>query len=418
MIIAVSVFICALVMTVNKNEHGVMFNVNTLFTCVWCICVAIASVGLYGLNPPDTRIYVMSFIAIVLFNVFSSMKNSKHSIDFKITGCNGIYRYQLVYALHIIAYIFVIPYLQASIQYISEFGYEQLRAADQEVLGQSSLAAHAMQWLCLPLFNVTMICAAIGVATKRKKIAPTVILAVIDAASYAVIYGGRYIVVKFIFFMVSAFVISEKGRIKHLFKNHKKVVVFAILGVLLLNYLTSLRSVSGMGFIGNLVVYFSGSFTFLSELLSRNVHGSYMGFGRITFGFILNFISVVGTFVFGMPYKGTDALVTSFVGDYLTIGNDITYNALPTALYYFILDFGKVFWILGVIILSAFSHKVEDNFYNKKDWNSFCKYLYVLFTLFDSVLKYGYVGIGTLMSFILIELFTSDKCKIARIKWN
>jgi oligosaccharide repeat unit polymerase len=302
-------------------------------------------------------------------------------------------------------------------EYIMEFGYEQLRGADQEALGQSSFAAHALQWLCLPLFNVTMIISAIGLATKQKKMKPTIVLAIIDATIYAVIYGGRYIVVKFIFFIVSAFVISEKGRIKYLFKNHKKVIIFAIFGVWLLNYLTSLRSVSGMGFIGNLVVYFSGSFTFLSELLSKNVHGSYMGFGRITFGFMLNFISVIGTFVFGMPYKGTDALVTSFVGDYLTIGQGITYNALPTVLYYFILDFGKVFWVIGIIILSAFSHKVEDKFYQKKDWNYFCKYLFVLFTLFDTVLVYDYLGIGTLMSFLLIELFTSDKCKIEKIGW-
>ena len=229
--------------------------------------------------------------------------------------------------------------------------------------------------------------------------------------------GGRYIVVKLIFYVVSAFVIAEKGRIKYLFKKHKKVVIFTILVVFLLNYLTSLRSVSGMGFIGNLVVYFGGSFSFLSELLRQNIHGNYMGYGNITFGFIRNFVSVVATFVFGMPYTGTDALVNTFIGDYLTIGEGLTYNALPTVLYYFILDFGKVFWVFGIIILSAFSHKIEDKFYNKKDWNAFCKYLFVLFTLFDTVLVYAYLGIGTLIGFLLIELFTSDKCKIEKIGW-
>jgi len=417
LVVAVAVFICAVVMITNKRSYGVMYNVNTLFSGMWCVCLAVASLGLYGLNPPDTYIYAMGFIAVILFNIFPSVKKNKQNIDFQVSEFSGIYRHQILYMLHIVAYIFALPLVKTSMEYIMEFGYDQIRGAEQEALGQSSLVAHAMQWLCLPLFNVTMICAAIGLATKRKNMLPTIILAIADAAVYAIIYGGRYIVVKLIFFIVSSFVISEKGRIKYLFKNHKKVIIFAMLGILLLNYLTSLRSVSGMGFIGNLVVYFAGSFSFLSELLSRNVHGSYMGFGRITFGFILNFISVIGTFVFGMPYKGTDALVTSFVGDYLTIGDSITYNALPSVLYYFILDFGKIFWVFGIIIFSAFAHRMEDNFYKKKDWNSFCKYLYILFTLFDSVLKYGYVGIGTLVSFLLIELFTSDKCKIEKIGW-
>ncbi len=415
MVCLISIFIVFLVLLLTRYRFGTYITGNTVFTFFWCLILALSSFGLYGLYVPSTYVYVISFVSVIVFNLpfLVGRKVKKYSVS--ANDIQGSISLKYLVLGHIVAYYFAFPYLKYSIEFVAKNGFSAIRGVELEDIGQSTYIALGFQWICLPFFTITIIFCAIKIAMQQTN-KLLLVLALLDTFTYAIIYGGRYIILKFLFYIFAAVIIVSGGKILQIIKKHLKIIILGALGISLLVYLTSLRSLSNMTFLGNMVGYYVGSLSLLSELVGKNLQGAYLGYGHMTFGFIINLFMAALKLVFGIEYMGSDTIFTSFAGNYHFIGNNIKTNALPTALYAFILDYGKEFFFVGVLILAIFSAVIEKRFYKKQTVRNFAIYLFVLYNVFDTILVYDYISPGTCMTFVFLVLLTKNKANERDIK--
>ena len=402
-----SAFIVAIVFRQTKARCGTYIAGNTIFTFFWCLILALSSFGLYGLYAPNLYVYVISYASVIVFNIPTLSSRNKNCFLLAKNDINGDFSFPMLLIGHAISYYFALPYLRKSIEFIMKNGFSAIRGVELEFIGQSTYIALGFQWICLPFFTVTIIFSAINIALGRKS-SMLFLLAILDTFAYVILYGGRYIILKFLFYVFAALIIVNGGKVWKIVRKQKKVILFGVITVLFLMYLTSLRSLSHMDFLGNIVGYYVGSLSLLTQLVEQNVQGDYLGYGHMTFGFIINLFQAAAKLLLGWEYNGSDTIFTSFAGDYFQIGENIKTNALPTFLYALILDYGKYFFFIGVLLLASFSFSIEKNFYKKPTIRNFAIYLFILYNIFDTILVYDYISPGTFVVFILLIFLTKD----------
>ncbi len=401
------------VLLVTKARKGRYLSCCSLFTTIWCFCLVVSSFGLYGLYVPSNTVYIMSVVAMLCFFLVDLIYDGRKTEWEEQSGVLEIggrfYKWRLVF-LNIICFVFSVPYLQKAMEYARDYGLVALRAATPEDIGQNTSVALAFQWLCLPVFTVTIIYAAILFAMKKMDIL-LLIFAVVDTYIYSMSYGGRYIIAKFLFYFVAAVIIVNRGSVSKILKRNKSILLLGSVALVALVIITQNRSLSGMGWMGNVVGYFTGSFGFLSALLEKNFAHRALGFGYYTFGSPLNLVMAGLKVVFDIEYLGSDTAFSSYAADYLKIGENVSYNSLPTFMYAFILDYGvQLFWI-GVVIFAFFSIFFEKRFYKKTNIAAMAMYMFVLFNVFDSVLVYDYLSPGSVVVFLVIWFVTITSWK-------
>lgn len=153
--------------------------------------------------------------------------------------------------------------------------------------------------------------------------------------------------------------------------------------------LTNLRNWGNTSFIENVVIYYTGSFTFLDVILSEFDWTTSPLFGTGMFGFIINFIHALFALIFEVPYNSSSCqVITHFTGIPRFISPTVKYNAMTTMLYPFIRDFGFVGIIMGTSFLAWFISFVENKFKKSNSLLYLCLYVYLAFVLFDSVMSY------------------------------
>ncbi len=389
----------------NRWIKGRYLCASSLYASVWYVFLAISSLGLYGLYIPSGRTYKIAIVSCITFSVVSlffgkitmELKEKRFVIQNKV-----IYsiKYNFLYFLHLVAYAFSFPFVIKSVRMISRYGFAYLRGVDRAEIGQSTYTVLAFQWILLPLFTVTMCLAGIEFAEKRK-FTKVVWLSIIDTVVYSVTYGGRYIVAKLLFYFVMGVLLNSTDSIKNFIKKQKKVILFGGVLIAVLVYMTSLRSLSGFNFMGNVVGYYTGSIIFLSKILDFQNPPLY--YGKMTFGFFVNFFKSVMKVIFSLDYTGTDADLQSIIAnaDYLKIGDNTWYNALPSWLYTFIIDFGLNYYWIGVLIIAIFINIIEKKYYKKKNMVMKVLYMFMLYNCFDSILRDNLIYPGAFVTCVL-----------------
>lgn len=404
MIILLSIVFIILSLLISKKKCNRSFSAVSLFTVTWAVSLGISSIDMLGLYRPSIIVYIISFIAIAIFNLMAILTGTYKNLS-KNNNIDGKFNYFYLYILHCVAYIFAVPYLITAIKYLISNGFIALRAADLSVMGQNTYIALAFQWICLPLFTVAIIVAAIDLALNRRN-KGLMILAIIDVLIYMLTYGGRYIVVKFAFYILVAMLMLSHDRLLKNIKKYWKQFVLICLAIVIVQYVTSERTLSGFSFGGNIVAYFTGSLRFFSEQLKNHNGVEYLGFGAMTFGFIINMVKVLLKIFFGIEYTGSDTVYAEFTANYLKIGSITWYNSLSTVLYSFVLDYGIYFFWIGIVVLAIFSYYIEKKYYQNNNVRSMSIYLYIMFILFDSILTNDLLYPGAFMTFFIIWFVT------------
>lgn len=169
------------------------------------------------------------------------------------------------------------------------------------------------------------------------------------------------------------------------------------------------ESRSSRGFSEGAYVYFCGSFSYLSYLVDQNIGTDLFLLGRTQFGFLYNFIYMILTYVFGVPYNGSNHIVTQLTQYMVPIGTDIQYNALGTMLHDFMTDYGVYGSLIGVFIFALLTNQIEIR---RREYDSvFYKvlYLYVLYTIVNSVLGYSFRTPAAFVLLLYIVIFCGVK---------
>lgn len=411
MILFICLVLLSILLFLTKRIKGTLLCVNSLFNIMWFVCIGISSLKLYGLYSPSIEIYLYASVITLVFNIVSltfgyigtEAKIFKHNNEIS-------YNFKLLYALNIFSYVFAARHLVFSISILKKYGFALMRYYTSDSAGLFTTTNLILfQWVILPIFILTIIINAISLSMKKMRW-PLLVMTLVDVVLYVLLFGGRYIIVRFGFITCITYIWYEKGRILKMIKYHKKLVVLFISILFVLGYITSLRSISNLNFVGNIVTYFTGSFSYTSRLLENNELTQPL-YGRAVFGGIYNFTYAVLKILFGIEYKGSDTIITAVTYKYLPIGEFTLYNSLTSIIYPFLCDFGVFGLIIDSIIFGLICNTLEKKAYKSLYIGWSILYLYIMFVVFDSVLQYDLLGPINIVLLILTIMTTYNARK-------
>ena len=419
MYILLSLILLIVHIYITKKVKKRVFTVSTVYVAIWYICLAISSLGLYEIYIPSTSTYIICYANTVVFSIvsllFGSVKNKK-------TNCDYIEeeRYEpnnfIIIGLHIIAYLFSARYLVVAWNYIVANGIRAIRSVDVVTLNQSTSIVLIFQWILLPMFTITMIMAGIEFSKKRK-ISLLLVLSILDALLYGILYGGRYIFFKLALFLFVPSIIENSGGIKKFIQKYKKIFIVLVLCFIAIAYITKERSLSGFSFIGNVIGYYTGSIVFFDKLLETFETPLY--YGWFIFGSPINFVSAVLKVLFRIPYSGSDQIFNIYTATGLRIGAHTIYNSLSTSLYYFVLDFGVYFSWIGTVLFAIACNYFEKKYYrDRKSLYLMIIYIFMIYCAFDSILKWNFLQAGNLLIFIIPVVMIKRKTNSMRLYYG
>lgn len=398
-------------------KYGTLVKPNQLFNTMWCFGAIIASTDFVGLYPTSeiTQIYILlSILSFNIFYILFAKKWPKFDINFNFSS---EIRYNLIYISNFLSYIFLAPILINAIKIINTSGWDTLRGyafVGSDLLA-STLQIRITAWIIYPIFLSTILLAVIF-AIKRIKKYPVYFMAAINLVVYTVSFGGRYDIVKTLgYFVFSFFVLNSVSKIK--MKVPKKYVFLGIGIFLVTVYLTTLRSLNGLNFIENTIVYFFGSLTFFDIIIHSSefsvIHENSL-YGTGVLGFLLNPLLYLGTLILNIPNYTSEYSVKLVTDNYLYISDNVRYNAMASALYPFWRDGGGIGIVVGMSIFSLLVVITEKLFFKYKSIRFFSLYIFMLFIVFTSVMTYDLLTIRTFMNIIFIIVFTKYSLKVKK----
>lgn len=381
---------------------------NILFTGMWCVCAGISSLSLYGHFEPSPTIHLYSMTAIFIFNaVFICHNNESKVLGERATFISGEVRLSLLYSLNIAAWLYLGQFIPKVFEIIDGNGLRGLRkyAFDSSMGLATTRQLLIIQWVIYSIFVATVLIAIINLVIGKNKVILNFI-AFIDVALYTLMFGGRYLIVKVMMYYIFAYLINKSVNIKKTKGNRFRIAFIGTI-IIAIIVLTGLRNWNDVSFIENVVVYYTGSFTFLDVILSEYDWVTHPLYGMGIFGFIVNLLLAPFALIFKLPYVGSNHIITQLTAAPRLISHTRNYNSMTTMLYPFIRDFGFSGIVLGTSFLAWFISYAEKKFVQTKNLFYLSLYIYLAFVLFDSVMSYQLLfpssGITICLLFLLLN---------------
>lgn len=398
-------FVGSLVLTYNKYHS--LLKINFIYTLIWCLGAILVSLRYGKLYTITDNVHLYIILSIITVNIFYFLNNVEVSGDYSIRWEISHLNYQVIVLGSLLSYIFMLPITYRAIRIILSSGWFELRSYAYSASSMASAGQLLIySWIINPLFSATFLLTSILWFSKSKYKRTLMLLSIIDLMIITITFGGRYNIVKFILFFISAFQFyrsfkGQKNKIKL-----KYIILGFCIGALLI-YMTSLRSLKGLSAIQNVFVYFFGSIVYFSLIITDGYSplNSTKLYGNATFGLFTSIPMYLYYQVSKRNYT-PEYLIDQTSNDFLYISPGYRYNAFTTWLFPFWKDFG----IIGIIIGSAFVFylfcRLKRKLICKGELSSFVLLVYVSYVILTSTLSYNMITIQQTVT-ILFSLFLS-----------
>ena len=390
-----------------------LYNAPGIYVLMWTCCLGLSTLGLAGLNRPSSIVVSLGCFSMIIFTFTGLLNTRLITIRGKTAYKNRVNEYEpltnnlTLYLLNIIAYMFSFPYLLKALELIQSVGMYGLRDvafASSEYASTNVLII--FQTLIGPLFVVTMLLTAIDLSRKFF-VKKALIITIFDVVLYTVLFGGRYMLFQLLIFFLFSMYDGYGEQLKRFINNHKKLIVFVLIIVLIMTIITEFRT--SRGFFESIYIYFCGSFSYLSYLIENQIGTNLYLFGKTQMGFIYNFCYLIISFLTNINYEGSNQIITQLTQSTVKIGDGISYNSLGTILHDFIADYGIYGSLIGIFIF-GYACRYIENAKNKTGRSIYYALnIYLLYSTINSVLGYTFRGPGALMIILYIFLFCRRK---------
>lgn len=418
--IAVYIAILILVFLLNYLLFKKTLKINSVFTFVWCTSAILSNANVYGLYSPTILANALIIIAICSVNIIYylfKLKN-KSKLEFvDIKKLDLYYNFHILLVLNIFAYIYSIPFLIRAFEIIATNGFDALRNAAFESSNFASTAQlFVFQWFVQGLFMATILIASCLIPVKSNKTYKVVIIAMLDAALYSILFAGRGIIVTLVtYLLLSIFIVNNEkitSTVKAIFKK-KIVLIIILISFIYTIFITNKRTtLGGLSALDNLVLYFCGSVSFFSELIKTTPWINGLSYGKILFGGITSIFDASIFILFQIEYVGADVIVSNYAANIINIGNGIGYNALGTMLFPFMMDFGYFGVFIGPLFVGLMFFLIEKLFYKKKNLFFYVIFLQLYNFSITSIRNYGYYMVAPTITIILLIIICYKPKKI------
>lgn len=381
-LIYLSILILTLLIEYLRTKR--LFSPATIFTFMWTVFPVISSLGLYGMTKPTLNIHVMAIATLLTFNIvyFVFLKKTNVAITKTISGKIN---YNFIVLINVISLIYLTTFIPSAIKIINENGFSYLRdSAFESSFGLgSTYELIIISWIIQANIIATVIYGVIDSIIMKKHF--LLVLGITGVVIYTVLFGGRYMLVRLMFYYIATFIIATRYFNKEKLKFKKRIIVVPFILVFIVSVL---RSSDTFNLVRAIILYYSGPFVYLSDLVATaEFTGNYL-YGTATIGFMYNIIIAPFSLFFGIEYAGSNQIITQITSQVRYIGTGLPFNAMSTMIYPFIFDFGVYGFLISVIFLSFITIGFDNRIRRNLKPLNFALYLFLLFTLFDSVMSY------------------------------
>lgn len=381
-------------------------NISSIFTIVWTFT------GFFSLNNnlkiaiPRDEIHLYIFSSIFIFNLFFyifSIKNIKIEQNINVQ-----LNYSTIYTLNIIAIVLMMPHIMVGLKVILSTGFGDVRDIVYVGINEGP-AYYAVLTRTLPfsIIGVTSLICAIELVKRNLKLLPITLLGIF---LITITFGGRFAIFNFaIYYMISFLFTSKKIR--------KKIKVkYIISAITVLSLITYLRSTNGIGIYNMVILYFSGSLSYLETILANKEifsisDSSQMYYGYLTLGFILEPITLLIK-ILGVDLDVPSYIFNSHAQNWTNIGRDgftLWFNNNTTMFYTFFLDFGYYGFFIGPLFLAIFGIFLYNTFLKQQSYLYFCLLIYYVANIISTPITYDFTSLTTTLTIIFVMLFVKNK---------
>lgn len=397
--------ITTVVILISLNTKKRILRLNVIYTVLWSLGGFLLTFGLFGLFKPEPRIHYFILISIVVFNlVFELFDNSESRNLDKLTSIR--FTTDLVFWTNISSYVLMIPIVYRAIRLIIGNGWFYLRyfAYEGSDVLASDLLLRIYTWIINPIFTATIIITATLIYLK-KSTKKMLIISIINILVITISFGGRFNLVRAFVLISSGYLLSRLDKIRT-GKIPVKYYLVLISFLIVVIFLTSMRSLSNLSFIQNAYIYVYGSIVYFGEIVNAIPENANYLYGYGTFGYLLNPIVYVFEVLFFDHNITSEYILKVNTDAFIYIGNGIRYNALTTYLYIFFRDGGTIGIILGTAHTIALYLIAKKKSYNETGIFFKGMRIYLIFIILSSTLNYGLLTIQSSMTIIFLFILT------------
>ena len=408
MIIILNLSIMFLVSVISLKLFKSLKVINVIFTYLWCSILILATFGLEGLDAPSIKVSLYCILFISVFNIayITSFSSNKYRIS-KLVELNDTIRYRLIYILHIFSYIYMFPILLRAIHIARVYGYSAIR--QYAFISSNMLVNGTQQFISQILINGIFIATsviAMGKLAVTKKVEYITVFALIDIALYSIIFGGRFIIFEMILFYIVGYLGIARFRKKRKLTNgYKIVIIIVICGIIVMS---ELRGINNM--FSSFYSYFVGPITFLNYIVKNpntfELH--HLLYGRALLGFITEPIVLLIKLFFTSTNNIHIAsyYINTVTQVFYNISPGQSFNALTTAIYPFLRDFGVFGIILGGAFIGILLKMFECLALKKQSMIYYSLFIFMGYIALSTIILYNMMPYGVTFQLLFIIMFT------------
>lgn len=409
--------ICILCIFLNARNGTSLSSIVQMQNIVWFIAYIIYLSGIMKYYPFNDKVYIFSIMYLLVFNItcFGSGKKSEYS--YKKFGCAvesicDKKKTHIVTLLSLFAWIMAIPLLQKSVPFL--MGYGLLSGMNQlryQIYGgynfYSGFEMCLIDFVIRPIFITAIILFAEQIAIRKISV-KLLIVSIGNALMLVLITAGRTMMVSWIMYIFLAVITVNGANIFKLIKKYKRYVIFITIVLVIFVLISSSRVNRKEGILYEIILYYFSGLPFFSSLINSGTARPCISHGLSTFSPIVDTF-ILGLRFFGVQISGGSQLISGITNEGLAVGKGIATNATASTLLAFYLDFGWLGPIIGGLLIGLLIKYVDKKMWKKCGCTSFGQYLFCLSAIVSSIQNYSFLGVGNMVTWLLIIMLFRDR---------
>lgn len=405
MVIIIYIFLYLAILFISHRKFKRWINILSVFAFLWCFFGSISSMGLYNMRTPSIIVHQYAWLFVISVSIpfllgVKKVKFQQNEIREFVpaTGESSIALVQLF------ALVMLIPlFFKMITSFISSGSLTAIRQFFFSGDVFSSIYVD-MIFRQLPFGMLEGLIVCYIYSFTKNKSPKHLLYAVIDTLLATFVSGGRYPVMLLIY---SIIIILITSGVKYSFNKRfaKRLKMLIVVAVVFMLGITVNR---GQAIIKNIVVYFSGSFSFMDYIvcqpemfaLDDRTYG-YLLFGAI-FEPIVLLLKVLGLTDLKVPQWYFNIYCQQFynIG---TENTPIYFNNNTSIIYYLLRDFSVFGILIGGALFGIVLSKLHNQMTKGKELSTLM-YIYMSNVLFNTVMTHQFFGMVPLFVFLAFFL--------------
>lgn len=405
----------------------------TIVCFIWAVILPFTGSGLYGVNVPSDKTYVV--IAIGLFTFIFGAFAGSTKVKFVLSksykkNITTQREYRVNYTfVHIISAISMFYYLfQMAIVVrllMSGMDYYVIRqiavGSGENVLNSSTLIAQLKGLIAYPTtyFMIALLPIEIFFGAKNKLIIGE---AIILMAMFVLTSGGRSVIIWLAIYVLTIYAFYKKSHpdftVKIVKKYRKHIIISFILLFVFMLYITQSRKGDDVDLLREIYIYFVVPVTHFSHYIDVVDASGVLGMGISSFyGFLYPLFYLLRLFrvfngypkfILNVHYMSFEMMETGY-----PVGGGINMNAFVTMFYQPYLD-GRIIGVIIIMFMFGFlCNRAFISAYYRKNMRGMLLYVLLLQKIIFSVVRFYFTqstqAISIIFAFIAIQIVIHRK---------